>query len=50
MQRNKEGRKKEMKPADKYKMKKRISAVIAVILAAAMVLSLIAPFLMYGIY
>ena len=45
-----ERRKKEKKPADKYKMKKRISAVIAIILAAAMVLSLIAPFLLYGIY
>lgn len=39
-----------MKPADKSKMKKRVSAVIALILAAAMVLSLIAPFLSYGIY
>lgn len=39
-----------MKPADKYKMKKRISAVIAIILAVAMVLSLITPFLLYGIY
>ncbi len=39
-----------MKPADKYKMKKRISAVIAIILAGVMVLSLIAPFLLYGIY
>lgn len=39
-----------MKPADKYKMKKRIAAVIAIILAVAMVLSLIAPFLLYGIY
>lgn len=39
-----------MKPNDKYKMKKRISAVIALILAAAMILSLIAPFLNYGIY
>lgn len=39
-----------MKPADKYKMKKKIFAVIAIILAAAMVLSLIAPFFLYGIY
>ena len=45
------GKKEEkMKPNDKYKMKKRISAAIAIILAAAMVLSLIAPFLSYGIY
>lgn len=31
-------------------MKKKISAVIAILLAAALVLSLIAPFLSYGIY
>lgn len=39
-----------MKPSDKHKMKKRISAVIAIILAASLVISLIAPFIGYGIY
>ena len=39
-----------MKPTNKYRMKKRIAAVIALLVAAAMVLSLIAPFLGYGIY
>ncbi len=39
-----------MKPKDKYQMKKKIAAGIALLLAAAMVLSLVAPFLGYGIY
>ena len=33
-----------MKPSDKYKFKKKVSAVIAVLLAVIMVLSLVAPF------
>lgn len=39
-----------MKSTEKQKFKKRVMAVIALILAAAMVLSLIAPFLGFGIY
>lgn len=39
-----------MKPKDKYEMKKKIAAGIALLLAVAMVLSLVAPFLSYGIY
>ena len=39
-----------MKPSDKYKMKKRISAGIAILLALALVASLIAPFIGYGAY
>lgn len=39
-----------MKPKDKYRMKKKIAAVIALLLAVVMVLSLAAPFLGYGIY
>ena len=34
-----------MKPRDKYKFKKRISAAIAIFMAVTMVVSLIAPFL-----
>ena len=36
-----------MKPSDKYKFKKRVSAAIAILLAAAMVLSLAAPMLTF---
>ena len=39
-----------MKPGDKYKMKKRASAAIAIVLAISLVISLIAPFFGYGIY
>ena len=39
-----------MKPVDKYNMKKRASAAIAIILAFSLVISLIAPFIGYGIY
>ena len=39
-----------MKPKDKYRMKKKIGAGIALLLAVVMVLSLAAPFLGYGIY
>ena len=39
-----------MKPRDKYQMKKKIAAGIALLLAAVMVLSLVAPFLGYGVY
>lgn len=39
-----------MKLKDKYRMKKKIAAGIALLLAAVMVLSLAAPFLGYGIY
>jgi len=39
-----------MKPGDKYKLKKRASAVIAIVLALSLVISLIAPFIGYGIY
>lgn len=39
-----------MKPGDKYKLKKRISAGIAILLAFSLVISLIAPFIGYGIY
>lgn len=39
-----------MKPNDKYKMRKRISAGIAILLAISLVVSLIAPFIGYGIY
>lgn len=39
-----------MKPKDKYRMKKKIAAGIALLLAVVMVLSLAAPFLSYGIY
>ncbi len=39
-----------MKPYDKYKMKKRISAGIAILLAFTLVVSMIAPFIGYGIY
>mgnify|MGYP000534295159 CR=1 FL=1 len=38
-----------MKPKDKYRMKKKIAAGIALLLAVVMV-SLAAPFLGYGIY
>ena len=40
----------DMKPGDKYKMKKRASAAIAIVLAISLVISLIAPFIGYGIY
>ena len=52
MQKNYLGRRKEkiMKPSDKYKMKKRISAGIAILLAITLVVSLIAPFIGYGVY
>ena len=39
-----------MEPKDKYRMKKKIAAGIALLLAVVMVLSLAAPFLGYGIY
>ena len=39
-----------MTPKDKYRMKKKIAAGIALLLAVVMVLSLAAPFLGYGIY
>jgi hypothetical protein len=39
-----------MSPKDKYKWKKRISAGIAILLAITLVVSLIAPFVGYGIY
>lgn len=39
-----------MKPGDKYKMKKRVSAGIAILLAISLVISLIAPFISYGVY
>ena len=39
-----------MKPKDKSRMKKKIAAGIALLLAVVMVLSLAAPFLGYGIY
>ena len=39
-----------MKPYDRYKMKKRVSAGIAILLAVSLVISLIAPFINYGIY
>lgn len=39
-----------MKSKDKYRMKKKIAAGIALLLALVMVLSLAAPFLGYGIY
>ena len=39
-----------MKQKDKYRMKKKIAAGIALLLAVVMVLSLAAPFLGYGIY
>lgn len=39
-----------MKNVDKYKMKKRASAAIAIVLAISLVISLIAPFIGYGIY
>ncbi len=39
-----------MKPYDKYKMKKRISAGIAILLAFSLVVSMIAPFIGYGVY
>lgn len=39
-----------MSPKDKYKWKKRISAEIAILLAITLVVSLIAPFVGYGIY
>ena len=39
-----------MKPNEKFKMKKRISAGIAILLAVSLVVSLIAPFIGYGIY
>ena len=39
-----------MKPKVKYRMKKKIAAGIALLLAVVMVLSLAAPFLGYGIY
>lgn len=39
-----------MKQKHKYERKKKIAAGIALLLAAAMVLSLAAPFLGYGIY
>ena len=39
-----------MKPKDKNRMKKKIAAGIALLLAVVMVLSLAAPFLGYGIY
>ena len=39
-----------MKPSEKAKWKKRISAGIAILLAITLVVSLIAPFVGYGIY
>ena len=39
-----------MKPGEKYKWKKKISAGIAILLAITLVVSLIAPFIGYGIY
>lgn len=39
-----------MKPSEKYKWKKRISAGIAILLAITLVVSLVAPFISYGIY
>ena len=39
-----------MSPKDKYKWKKRISVGIAILLAITLVVSLIAPFVGYGIY
>ena len=39
-----------MKNVDKYKIKKRVYAVIAIALAISLVVSLIAPFIGYGIY
>lgn len=39
-----------MKPGEKYKLKKRISAGIAILLAITLVVSLVAPFIGYGIY
>jgi len=39
-----------MKPSEKMKWKKRISAGIAILLAVTLVVSLIAPFIGYGIY
>ena len=39
-----------MSPKDKYKWKKRISSGIAILLAITLVVSLIAPFVGYGIY
>ena len=39
-----------MKPGDKYKLKKKVTAGIAILLAFSLVISLIAPFLSYGIY
>lgn len=39
-----------MKSQDKYKLKKRASAVIAIVLAISLVVSLIAPFIGYGVY
>ena len=39
-----------MKPKETYRMKKKIAAGIALLLAVVMVLSLAAPFLGYGIY
>ncbi len=39
-----------MKPGDKYKWKKRFSAGMAILLAITLVVSLIAPFVGYGIY
>ena len=52
MQKDYTERKKEndMKPSEKYKLKKRISAGIAILLAITLVVSLIAPFIGYGIY
>lgn len=39
-----------MKSEDKYKMKKRVSAVIAILLALSLVIGLVAPFIGYGVY
>ena len=39
-----------MKPKDKYRMKKKMAARIALLMAVVMVLRLAAPFLGYGIY
>lgn len=39
-----------MSAKEKYKWKKRVMAVIAILLAVTMVLGLIVPFIGYGVY
>ena len=39
-----------MKPGERFKWKKRVSAGIAILLAITLVVSLVAPFIGYGIY